>query len=127
MAGKYSASQQRRIDELRTFTRAVERVKKLVAELDSSRAARAQLIERLCTGIARELSQLRHRAMAANIGTLADTAGSLAVMAARGGGIAMKIRGLTEGANSMMMQLELAVKRATSEKPEAEDGGESAS
>ena len=120
MAEKRSAAQQRRIDDVHAFVRTVEHIKKLVAELDSSRAGRTQVIENICTTIARELSQLRQRAMSANVGTLADTAGALAVMASRGGGIAMKIRGLTEGVNSMLMQLDQALKHAlASEKKES--------
>jgi hypothetical protein len=122
---KRSASQQRKMDELRAFIRTVEHVKKLVSELDSSRAARAQIIENICSGIARELSQLRHRAMAANVGTLADTAGALAVMASRGGGIAMKIRGLTEGVSSMLLQLDQALKHVMSESSGQENGSSS--
>ncbi|MGH7699399.1 MAG: hypothetical protein ACREMJ_02615 [Gemmatimonadales bacterium] len=113
MAEKLTGAQQRRVDELHQFIRAVEHVKKLVAELDSNRAARAKIIDNLCGSIARELSQLRQRALTTNVGTVADTAGALAVLAARtGGGLAMKIRGLTEGVHSLVMQLDQALKQA---------------
>ena len=112
MAEKHTPAQQRRIDQLREFMKVVEHVKKLVAELDSSRAARTQIIENICNSIARELSQLRQRAMTANVGTLADSAGAMAVLASRGGGIALKIRGLSEGTNSLMLQLDQNLKQA---------------
>ena len=123
MAEKRTAAQQRRMDELRAFVRAVEHVQKLVAELESSRAARAQVIDNLCGAIARELSQLRQRAMTANIGTVADTAGALSVMATRGGGLAMKLRGLTEGVHSMLLQLDQALKQASAPEPSSPPGG----
>lgn len=113
MAGQRTPAQQRRVDDLQTFIRAVEHVRKLVADLDSNRAARTHIIEGLCGSIARELSQLRQRALTANIGTLADSAGALAVMAGRsGGGIALKIRGLTEGVAGLMIQLDQALHQA---------------
>ena len=65
-----------------------------------------------CGSIARDLTHLRQRALTANIGTIADVAGSLAVMAARGGGLNMKIRGLTDGMNNLLIQLDHALKQA---------------
>lgn len=113
MASKLSALQQRRVDEILEFQRTVNHVKTMVAELESNRAARSVVIDNICGAIARELSQLRQRAMTANVGTLADTAGALAVLAARsGGGMNFKIRGLGEGVNSLNMQLELSLKQA---------------
>ncbi|HXF94820.1 MAG TPA: hypothetical protein VNI61_01840 [Gemmatimonadales bacterium] len=110
---KRTPAQQRRIDDVRAFIRTVEHVRKMVAELESNRAARSPVIDNICAGIARELSQLRQRALSANIGTLADTAGSLAVLAGRGGGgVNLKIRGLTDGVHNMMTELDQALKHA---------------
>jgi hypothetical protein len=39
------------------------------------------------------------------------------VMAGRGGGVLMKIRGLADGVNSLQMQLDAALKRATTAEP----------
>lgn len=124
MAGaKISPNQQRRIDQILEFQRIVNHVKGMVAELESNRAARPVIINNICGSIARELSQLRHNAMTANVGTLGDTAGALAVLAARtGGGINFKIRGLAEGVNSLNMQLEQSLKAAmTPDKNEPKD------
>jgi len=128
MASKLSAQQQRRVDEILEFQRNVNHVKSLVTELESSRAARSVVIDNICGAIARELSQLRQRAMTANVGTLADTAGALAVLAARsGGGMNFKVRGLGEGVNSLNMQLELSLKQAMApEKDEKPKGPTSA-
>src|SRR5881296_4091333 len=92
MASKLSAEQQRRVDEILQFQRSVEHVAKLVAELEGNRAAKATFIDNLCETIARELSQMRQRALTANIGTIGDVAGAMSVMAGRGGGINMKLR-----------------------------------
>jgi hypothetical protein len=117
MVQKLSAAQQRRIDELRAYVKVVEHVKRLVADLDSNRAARQKLIDNISHSIERELSQLRQRALTSNVGTLADTAGALAVAAGRaGGGLQMKIRTLGEGVNSLLLQLDQALKTAL--KPE---------
>jgi hypothetical protein len=117
MAEKLSVDQLRRIDEIEAYQKIVDRVHRLVAELDSNRAARAQILQNICEAIAREMSQLRQRALAANIGTIADVAGALSVMAARGGGLSMKLRGLTDGVTSLKMQLEHALKAAMKPEP----------
>src|SRR5204863_7177745 len=106
MAGKLSAEQQRRVDAILQFQRTVDHVAKLVDELEGNRAAKASYLDNLCETIARELSQMRQRALTANIGSIGDVAGAMSVMAGRGGGIFMKIRGLNDGLNSLRMQLD---------------------
>lgn len=121
MVQKQSAGQIRRIEELQHYVRAVDHLKKLVAELESNRAAKASIINGICGNIARELSHMRQRALTANLGSLPDVAGALAVVAGRGGtGINMKIRALGDGINSMTMQLDQALKAAHEAPPEKE-------
>ena len=101
--------------------RSLDHIKKLVAELESSRAARPVIVNNICGAIARELSQMRQRALSANVGTLADVAGGLAVLASRqGSGINFKIRALGEGINSLMIQLDQSLKAASLPEKEAE-------
>lgn len=120
MAIKQTPNQIRRIEQIQEFIRTVDHVKKLVTELEGNRAARQLIINNICGAIARELSQMRQRAMTANVGTLADVAGTLAVVAARQGtGFNMKIRALGDGVNSMKMQLDVAMKLA--HQPEKSD------
>ena len=110
---KLTPNQLRRIDEIEQYQRTVEHVKKLVAELEANRAAKPTILNGICGTIARELSHMRQRALASNVGTLADMAGALAVVAGRGGtGLAMKIRALGEGVNSLTIQLDQALKAA---------------
>lgn len=109
---KLTPEQAHRVEEIQGFLKSAERVKRLVADLDSNRAAATRVIQDLCERIAKETSQMRQRALTANIGTIADVAGAMSVMAGRGGGINMKIRGLTDGVNSLAMQLDQALKQA---------------
>jgi hypothetical protein len=109
---KLTPEQLRRIEEIQGYQRAVEHLHRLVAELDANRAAPSRVVDRLCAQIAKETAQLRQRTLTANIGTIADVAGAMSVMAARGGGIQMKIRGLADGVNSLAMQLDQALKHA---------------
>lgn len=121
MVQKQSANQVQRIEELQGYVRTVDRVKKMVAELESNRAANPKIIKGICDNIARDLSHMRQRALTANLGTLPDVAGSLAVVAARTGtGLNMKIRALQDGMNSLTMQLEQSLKRAHEMPPEKE-------
>ena len=117
MATKLTADQQRRVAEILDFQKTVDHVSKLVTELDSNRAAKSQLVTNICESIARQLSQMRQRALSSGVGTIADVAGAMSVMAGRGGGIAMKIRGLTDGVNSLRMQLDQALKHAMTPDP----------
>lgn len=109
---KLTPEQARRVEEIEEFLHAADGLRNLVSELDGSRAAQSRVVERICEAIARECSQLRQRALTANVGTIADVAGTMSVMAARGGGISMKIRGLADGVNSLILQLDQALKRA---------------
>ena len=120
-APKLSANQAQRIEELQGYVRTVDHVKKLVAELESNRAANPKILKSISENIARELSHMRQRALTKNLGTLPDTAGSLSVVAARQGtGINVKIRALQDGLNSITIQLDQSLKMAHEAKPEKE-------
>src|SRR2546422_2897188 len=118
---KQSANQIRRIEELQHYVRTVDHVKKLISELESNRAAKPKIIDGICGNIARELSHMRQRALTANLGTLPDVAGQLAIIANRAGtGINMKVRALADGVNSMSIQLDQSLKHAHNMTPEKE-------
>lgn len=119
---KLSAAQMRRIDEIQAFQRSVAKTRTLVAELESNRAAKATIVQGFCSAIAREMSQMRQRALTANIGTVGDVAGALSVMATRSGGLNMKIRGLNDGLNSIDMQLDQSLKAAMEPEDKAVKG-----
>src|SRR6059036_433169 len=89
---KLTADQLRRIEEIEEFRRATDHLKHLVAELEGNRAGQTRTIQQLSEKIANSASQMRQRALTANVGTIADIAGTVSVMAGRGGGINMKVR-----------------------------------
>src|SRR5881296_4677146 len=109
---KLTAEQARRVEEIEEFQRATDHLKRLVAELESNRAGQTRMIQQLSEKISNESAQMRQRALTANIGTIADVAGTMSVMAGRGGGINMKIRALAESVNSLYIQLDAAMKHA---------------
>lgn len=113
MVHRPSAAQQERIAEIQGYLRTLDRIERLVAEADGSRAASITVINNLFSSIERELSQLRERARGAAIGTVADHAGEMAVMAGRPLGVNIRIRGLTEGLQGLRLQLEGALAKAT--------------
>jgi len=116
---KQTANQIRRIEELQGYVRTVDHVRKMVAELEANRAAKPKVLNSICGNIARELSHMRQRALTANLGTLPDVAGQLAIVANRAGtGINMKVRALADGVNSMTIQLDQALKAAHEMSPD---------
>src|SRR5438094_6719108 len=108
--GKLTAEQARRVEEIEEFQRATDHLKRLVSELESNRAGQTRTIQQLSEKIANEASQMRQRALTAGIGTIADVAGTMSVMAGRGGGINRKIRALPEAVNHPHLQRDAAVK-----------------
>jgi hypothetical protein len=123
MAGhKLTANEQRRVDQLLEYQKVTGHVKRLTLELESNRAARQVIIDNICAQIARELAQLRQKAMTAPVGTVGDVAGSLGVLAGRPGtGLMVKLRALNDGLNTMNMQIDLALKQALHPEPEKKD------
>jgi hypothetical protein len=115
---KLTAEQVRRIEEIEQYRRATDHLKRLVAELEANRAGQTRTIQQLSERIANEASQMRQRALTANVGTIADVAGTMSVMAGRGGGINLKIRALGDAVNSLYMQLDAAM-RSAKEPPES--------
>jgi len=109
---KLTPEQVRRLEEIEEYERATDHLKRLVSELESNRAGQTRTIQQLSEKIVNESSQMRQRALTANIGTVADVAGTMSVMAGRGGGINMKVRALGDAVNSLYMQLEAAKRQA---------------
>jgi hypothetical protein len=114
---RLSVVQQERIATIQDFLRTVEHVKHLVAELDGSRAAPINAINHISANIERELSQLRQRALTADVGAVGDLAGALSVLAGRSIGIALKIRGLGEGVQGLELELGAALAKAQTVNP----------
>jgi hypothetical protein len=118
---KLTPNQLRRIEDIQGFLRDLAHLKRLVAELESQRAAKPVVLQRISSQLSREFSQMRQRAIGANIGTIADVAGALSTMAGRSQGLVMKLRGLNDGLASLSMQLDHALRDAMT--PEARSSG----
>lgn len=114
---KLTPLQAERVQRIEEFLQILARVRKLVAELESNRAARPQVLQDIGSQIARELQKFRARAVSANIGTVADVAGQLSVAANRSSGLLMKLRTLNDGLASLAFQLDRAMTAATTPEP----------
>src|SRR5258707_13422099 len=91
---KLTADQLRRIEEIEEYRRAADHLKRLVTELEGNRAGQTRTIQQLSERIANEASQMRQPALTANVGAIGGIAGTLSVMAGRGGGMYKeKLRG----------------------------------
>ncbi|HYK11296.1 MAG TPA: hypothetical protein VEV39_10880 [Gemmatimonadales bacterium] len=113
MAGvKLSAAQQRKVDQITELQKIVDHTKATLKELESNRAAKASVVNNLSAMISREMSQMRQKLLTSPVGTIGDLAGNLSVVASRSQGMNVKIRALTDGLNSITMQLDLAMKNA---------------
>jgi hypothetical protein len=124
MPAPLTPAQQLRVNEIRELERVVARVKRLVGELEANRAGRPAVIADLSNSIERELSQLRRRAVGADLESLGDVAGTLSVLAGRtGGGIQLKIRGLTEGLQGLETEIEGALRVAMAPATRPSSGG----
>ncbi len=119
MTEKLSAEQTQRIELIQGFQRSLDRVKRLIVELEANRNAKPTVTSGICSTIGRELAQMRQRAVRGNVGTLGDLAGALSVLANRSAGVNVKLRGLAEGMVALTMQLDLSLKAAM--RPERKD------
>jgi hypothetical protein len=64
-------------------------------------------------GLARLLDEIKGNASALSMTGLAETAGIMATMTRRGGGLQMKVRGLRELTGSLKINYEAAMRSAT--------------
>jgi predicted metal-dependent RNase len=121
---KLTPLQAQRIELIEGFQKSLAHIKRLVEDLDSNRAARTQVLQDIGTRIAREFSQMRARAVASNIGTVADVAGQLSIVANRSSGLLMKIRALHDGVSSLNFQLDRALTQAQTPEKKQPSGTE---
>jgi hypothetical protein len=119
MAIKLTSRQQAQLEFLQTLPPKFQRMHAVIEEMNALRAD-----EIVVRGFARQLDELKANAAALSITGLADTAGLMATMARRGGGLQVKVRGLRELLGSLKINYEAAMRSAsTPEAPgQAEDG-----
>ncbi|HJS48379.1 MAG TPA: hypothetical protein VJ773_10375 [Gemmatimonadales bacterium] len=116
MALKLTSRQQAQLAWLETLPPRFERVKKTIELM-----AVLQADEVAVRGMARQLDELKAQAQGFGLNGLAEAAGVMAMLARRGGGLQMRVRGLRDGQASLKVHYDGALRLATT--PEAEGGG----
>ncbi|HEU5041503.1 MAG TPA: hypothetical protein VFT84_11805 [Gemmatimonadales bacterium] len=115
MAVKLSSRQQAQLAYLQTLPPKFGRVHTVIEEMSALRAD-----DVVVRGLARLLDEIKGNASALSLTGLADTAGLMATMTRRGGGLQMKVRGLRELLGSLKINYEAAMRSATTpEEPSA--------
>jgi hypothetical protein len=119
MADKLTPRQKAQLEVLETLPKRFEHIHRLVEEIAGLRADES-LIRRLC----RTLDEGKAAANAVNLSALSETMGMMGMLARRGGGVQMKVRGLRDGLASLRVNFEGALRSAkTPETGESDEGG----
>jgi hypothetical protein len=118
MAVKLSSRQQAQLAYLQSLPPKFQRIYAVIEEMGSLRAD-----DVVVRGLARLLDEIKGNATSLNLTGLADTAGLMATMTRRGGGLQMKVRGLRELLGSLKINYEAAMRSATT--PESPTPNES--
>lgn len=116
-AEKLSSRQQAQLAFLQTLPPKFQRIHAVIEQMAAMHAD-----DTVVRGLIRGLEEIKGHAGALSLSSLADTAGLMATMARRGGGLQMKVRGLRELLGSLKFNYEGALRQATT--PEAPAGPE---
>ncbi|MGH7515961.1 MAG: hypothetical protein ACREOC_00620 [Gemmatimonadales bacterium] len=111
-APKLSSRQQAQLVFLQTLPPKFQRIHSVVEQMASMRVD-----DTIVRNFIRGLDELKAASAGLNLTSLADTAGLMATMARRGGGLQMKVRGLRELLTGLKINYEGALRQATT--PEA--------
>ena len=114
-AQKLSSRQQAQLAYLQTLPPKFKRMHSVIEQMAS-----LQVDDSALRSFIRSLDQLKAGAAALSMTSLADTAGLMATMARRGGGVQTKVRGLRELRGSLKIGYEGALRQATTPDPDAE-------
>jgi hypothetical protein len=114
MALKLSSRQVAQLEYLQTLPAKFQRIHAVIEEMSALRAD-----EVVVRGLSRLLDEIKGKAAALSLSGLADTAGLMATMARRGGGLQMKVRGLRESLGSLKFHYEAALRSANTPDPAA--------
>lgn len=119
MAGpKLSSKQQAQLAWLQTLPPKFEQFHKAIELM-----AIQQADEVVIRGLGRRLDELKANAQGLGLGSLADTAGMMGMVARRGGGLQMKVRALQEGLGSLKINYDGALRAATTPEGDGHGGG----
>ena len=112
-AQKLSSRQQAQLAYLQTLPPKFQRIHSVIEQMAS-----LQVDDSALRSFIRSLDQLKAGAAALSMTALADTAGLMATIARRGGGVQTKVRGLRELLGSLKIGYEGALRQAST--PEAD-------
>ena len=112
MAQKLSSRQVAQLEYLQTLPRRFQRIHAVIEEMSALRAD-----DVVVRGLIRLLDEIKGKSGGLSLTNLADTAGLMATMARRGGGLQMKVRGLRELFGSLKINYEAALRSATTPEP----------
>jgi len=112
MAQKLSSRQVAQLEYLQTLPQRFQRIHAVIEEMSALRAD-----DVVVRGLIRLLDEIKGKSGGLSLTNLADTAGLMATMARRGGGLQMKVRGLRELFGSLKINYEAALRSATTPEP----------
>jgi len=116
MPPKLSSKQLTKLAVLEQFPAKFDHIHRAIEELGTLRVD-----ESLVRRLARMLDEMKAAAASIGEGALAETLGIMGILARRGGGHQMKMRGLRESFGSLKTNFDGAMKAATREEPGAEE------
>lgn len=117
MALKLSPRQQAQLAILEPLPRRLEHLHRMIEEMASLRADEA-----LQRQLARNLDELKAQTNSMGLTPLAETFGTMSMIARRSGGLQMRVRGLREGLASLKINYEGALRAATTPEGGSEEG-----
>ena len=117
MAQKLSSRQVAQLEFLQTLPPRFQRIHAVIEEMNAQRAD-----DVVVRGLVRLLDEMKAKAGGLSLTGLSDTAGIMATMARRGGGLQMRVRGLRELLGSLKINYEAALRSANT--PDVEAGPE---
>ena len=115
MGQKLSSRQQAQLAFLQMLPPRFQRMQTVIEEMSAMRAD-----EVVVRGFARQLDEMRAQAQALNLARVADTAGMMATLSRRSGGLQVRVRGLREQLGSLKLNYEAALRDATTPEAAAE-------
>jgi chemotaxis protein histidine kinase CheA len=108
MPPKLSSRQQAQLAFLQQLPPKLQRIHNLIEQMASLQAD-----ERLVRSLGRILDEVKGNAVPLSLNGIADTAGIMATMLRRGGGLQFRVRGLRELLGSLKSNYDTALRSAT--------------
>jgi hypothetical protein len=122
MAPKLSSRQQAQLAFLQQLPPKFQRMHSIIEQMSSLRVD-----ETIVRGFGRLLDEVKGKATALSLNSLAETAGLMGTMLRRGGGLQFRVRGLRELLGSLKTGYEAALRSATTPEGPEEEGSPEAS